>query len=468
MQAKDILNKRGYMLRLTTPIFFVYLLNMAVNLIDQIMVGNYSQTAVSAVGNANQISWVMTMFFSVLNVASIILITQFKGAGNGEKEKVLYVLTLLCNIVSSVVVGFVCITFGRQIFTGMNVQGEAVIADACSYLSITGGSIFFMAIMLTYSSFLKSNSIMTWPLVSTIIMNLFNILGNWVLIYGVGPFPELGTTGAAISTAGSRVVGAILLSIVFRVKIGKLQWKRLRPFPLAELRRMLKIGLPSAGENISYNIAQLVVMMFINTMGITQVNTKIYVNTVASFTYIFTFALAEATQVVEGYMIGDRKISEANRRVMRSLVIALCSSVTLSAMLFLFSDNILGLFMATSNDADIALLRGEILQLAHWVLMIDIVLELGRACNVVMVKALQTAGDVVFPVVSSIISSWCITVALSYVFGIVCDLGVIGVWLAFCCDECLRGSILVIRWKRGRWRKIDLIADVREQSPAAQ
>lgn len=462
MNAREILNRRGYMLRLTLPIFITYLLNMAVNTVDQMMVGNYSQTAVASIGNANQISSLLSMFFTVLNVASVILISQFKGAGDEKGTRSIYTLSVLCNMAASVLVAVVSLTLGQPIFRAMQVQDGAVLEGAVTYLKITGSTIIFQALVMAYTSFMKSNSMMTWPLVISIGVNAVNIIANWLLIYGVGPFPEMGVAGAAAATALSRAMGAICLTIIFRVKIGTLEWKLLRPFPWKKLGRMLRIGGPSAGETISYNISQLVVMVMINTMGLVSVNSKIYVQSVVVFSYLFSFALAEATMVVTGYLLGDKRHDEAHRRVMRSLLTAIIMAVGLSAVIWLLRDQVVGLFMATSTDADIEVLRREIMEMCGILLFIDIFLEFGRATNLVMVRALQAAGDVMFPVLANVVSSWIICVGLGYVLGIVLELGLPGIWLALMADEVLRGIVMIIRWKKGGWRKIDLISETAE------
>jgi len=464
MDAKQILSKKGYMLRLTLPIFLSYFMNMTVNTIDQMMVGNYSQAAVASIGNANQISSILTMFFSVLNLASVILISQFKGAGNTRKEKVIYVLALLCNVIVSLFIAVICLTLGRPIFTAMKVEQGAVLDGAVTYLSITGGTIIFQALVMAFTSFLKSNSMMTWPLVVTGIVNVVNILGNRLFIYGIGIFPEMGVAGAALATALSRGLGALLLGIVFRVKLGRLDWKLLRPFPFADLKYMIKIGGPSAGESISYNISQLVIMIMINTMGLVAVNSKIFVQSVVTFSYMLSFAIGEATMVVTGYMLGNKRHDDANRQVMRSLVTSICVTVSVSALLWLFSRQVISLFMAGSGDAEAMLLREDILALCKRIMLLEILLEVGRSISLVVIKSLQAAGDVNFPVIITITFSWAVAVLMSYILGVVCGLGLTGVWIAMTIDECTRGAIFIARWKKGGWRRLDLVSDASANS----
>lgn len=459
MQVDEVLNnQKNSMIRMTASIFFIDLFNILVNNVDQLMISHYSQTAVAAVGNANQISWVLMLLLTVLSNATVILVTQYKGAKSEELVKKTYAVALVSNIILGIVLGLVFIFFGRGIFAIMNVKDPEILNYAYEYIAITGGGTVFMALIMSYSAFFRSNAMMKEALIITIIVNVLNIIGNWLLIYGVGPFPELGVIGVAVSTVAARAIGTILLIIVFRKKIGRIEFKLLKPFPKEQLKKLLRIGVPSTGENFSYDAAQLVIMGFINAMGLVAVNSKIYVYLVVQAAYLFTSSLSEAMQVTEGYLLGAKRHDEANKRVMRSLALGIVVSAVLTTLIWVFSDQIIGLFLS-GTDPNIIELRAEILSLCKTILMIDIILESGRAINFIMVRALQTAGDIKFPVIMCIIFSWFFSVGCGYILGVALGYGLAGIWIGMMLDECLRGVVLSIRWKRGGWRKIDLVSE---------
>ena len=114
----------------------------------------------------------------------------------------------------------------------------------------------------------------------------------------------------------------------------------------------------------------------------------------------------------------------------------------------MFSDQIIGIF--PSADA-------EVLRIAKQLLLVEVFLEIGRAFNIIMVRALQTAGDVQYPVIMSIIFTWCLSVTMGYVLGMFFGLGIVGVWIATATDEILRGVVLIFRFKSGKWKKISLL-----------
>ena len=87
---------------------------------------------------------------------------------------------------------------------------------------------------------------------------------------------------------------------------------------------------------------------------------------------------------------------------------------------------------------------------------IEIALEIGRAINITLVRALQTSGDVIFPTMLAIIFCWLVAVLFSYIFGVSFKLGIIGVWIAMTLDELIRGLIFIIRLRLGKWKKRNL------------
>lgn len=455
MKPEQLLNSKFGMIKLTFSIFAVSFMVILVNNIDQLMLSHFSQTAVAAVGNANQVSWVLMLFFGILCMAAAILITQYKGAESVRQEQEVYAISLTVNTILSVAVGLVCVFGGHFILRCMNVTDPEIERYAYQYLSVTGGASFFTAAILTYGSFMRANALMRETMIVAAGINGLNVIGNWLLIYGVWIFPRLGVLGVSISTVFSRMIGFIVIAIVFRRRIGRIRFGLLRPFPFGQLRKLLSLGVPAAGESVSYDLSQLVIMGFVNTLGLVAVNTKIYVSLLAQAAYIFTNSLGEATQVAEGYLLGAKRHDEAYKRVMKTLRIGILCSLALTGLLFIFSDQVLSIFISGS---DAEAIRGDILSLGKKIFAVELCLEFGRAFNLVMVKALQTAGDTKYPAILCVITSWLLAVGAGYILSIPLGIGLIGIWIGMTLDECIRGLILLARWKRGKWRKLDLVS----------
>ena len=254
-QATVLRRRQPGILSLTWPIFIELLLQMLVGNADQVMVGHFDPNGVGAIGNANQITNLVLLVFSVISTASTILISRYLGAEDKRRVNETYTLSLLVNAIFGLAVGAILIALCGPIFTLMQVPAE-ILERSCLYLRIIGGGMVFQAVYLTFTAFFRSNQMMKESMIVAVVMNLLNIGGNAVLIGGAFGLPALGVAGAALSSDISRVVGVILIAVLFCRKFGPvLSLKLLRPFPTDQLRRLLRIGIPAGGESISYNLS---------------------------------------------------------------------------------------------------------------------------------------------------------------------------------------------------------------------
>ncbi len=447
MEGTMNINKKASLFMLTWPIFIELVLQILVNNVDQIMISRVSENAVAAIGNVNQIMNVLVITFSVVTMAATILVSQYLGSQRYNKVSEIYSVAVFSNLAFSIIISIFLFLFSDSIFALIKLPAELLV-DAKLYMNIIGGGIFLQGIFMTYAAIFRSNGLMKQGMYISALVNMINIVGNFILIYGMFGLPKLGIAGAAISSVASRLIGVMVIIYMFKKKIkGNVSLRYMFPFPKATFRRLMMIGLPAGGESISYNASQMVILTFVNMLGTNIVKVRSYVTILAWFTYMFASAVSQANQIRVGYLMGAGEEEEASKMVLDTLKPAVISSIIIAALLFLFSDSLIGIF--TSNK--------EILQLGKLVLFIDIFLEIGRAFNMVLVRGMQAAGDIKFPISIGILSMWIIATFLSYIFGIGLGWGIAGVWIAMMLDECIRAVIFYIRWKKGTWRNRALI-----------
>ena len=245
--------------------------------------------------------------------------------------------------------------------------------DGMDYMRIVGAFAFFQALSLTLSASLRSANKAVYPMLVTVVVNVLNIIGNYSLIFGRFGFPELGVEGAAISTAFSRGVSMVILFVIlFRKHIHRFPPAYFRPFPWVELKNLMKVGLPSAGEQLSYSSSQVVITYFINMLGVEALATRTYCVNIIMFAYLFSISMAQGGAICIGHLIGEKKPRAAflmGKYVMKKSVMI---TVILSCILALFGHVIFG--WLTSN--------AEIIKMGVTILVIDIVLEIGRPVNI--------------------------------------------------------------------------------------
>lgn len=422
--------------KMSVPIFFELLLQLLVGNIDQIMVSRYSQGSVAAINNGNQIMNIIIIVLNCMSVATTILITRAFGANDKKQAKVVSNVSVYLLAAFSVVVTLLIFIFSRSIFSALSIPDE-ILEETSKYTVIVAGFVIVQAVYMVVAAILRSYNFMKEITIVAIIMNGINIVGNAILIkfYGI--------IGAAISTDFSKLIGLVLIVIVLLKKTDMdLSFLKLKYFSRNMAKRLMVIAIPSGGEALSYQLSQMYILRFVNTFGIAVIASRGYCNMLANVAYVYSMAIAQATQILVGYLYGKNDYKSIGIRVRNSCIISIVVSVNVTILLLINSDFVVGLF----TDEQF------ILDLCHKILFVEIVLEIGRSINITMVKCLVATGDVNVPVIFCVFSAWIVAVGLSYVLGIRLGFGLIGIWCAMACDECLRGFAFVLRFLQGKWK----------------
>ena len=161
-----------------------------------------------------------------------------------------------------------------------------------------------------------------------------------------------------------------------------------------------------------------------------------------AFSVVFSNALAQATQIVTGHLVGAGREDAAYKRVLKTLRTCLPVAIGIATLNFLICPWTLKIFTPST----------EVVPYVQKVLLVGIFLEIGRTTNLVIIGSMKAAGDVLFPVLMGLISMWGCGIFVGYTFGVALNLGIAGVFMGTAADECLRGAIMFIRWLGGKWR----------------
>ncbi|MBR3895435.1 MAG: MATE family efflux transporter [Bacteroidaceae bacterium] len=426
---------------LSGPIFVETLLVMMLGAVDTFMLSRYSDNSVAAVGVDNQLMNLVFLLFEIVSLGTSILCSQYIGAGRRDKVIQVVGISLLFNTLFGLAISAVLIFMAEDLLMWMGLRPD-LMADGLPYMKIVGGFAFLQAISLSLSASLRSADKAKYPMYVSMVVNVLNIIGNYTLIFGKFGMPALGVEGAAISTSICRLVSVIILFVVLLKKhIPSFPKELFTPFPWGELKNLLKIGIPSAGEHISYSLSQIVITYFINIISNQALATRSYVTNIVMFTFIFAISIAQGGAILIGHLVGMKKIQAAytiGKRIMR---MGVAMSVSLSLLTAIFGKQILS--MLTSDP--------WIITTGASILWVEVLLEHGRALNFFGVNALRSTGDIYFPVNVGICVMWTVQVIGSYVLGISMGWGLVAMWAIFALDENIRGLIFVHRWNSFKW-----------------
>ena len=440
--AVDSNLKEFSIFKLALPIFMQMILSVCLGYVDTIMISRCSESAVGSIGNANQIIMLLTLTFAIVSSATGVVVAQYLGARQTEKMNQIYTVSIGFNAALGVFVCIFVVAFCRPLLRLIRVPSE-MFPDAVNYLHIVGCFLFCDAVLQIFSQIFNCHGKTSLGMFIMFGMNIFNIGGNYCFLYGPLKFLHLQVEGIAIATSVSKLLGTLACFILFKKIIhARISAAFLRPFPIDLLKKLIKLGVPSAGEQISYQVAQVVITSFVNSLGSVSVNTKIFCSTLTVFSLVYSNAMAGATSIVVGHAVGEGDYDFAYRRVLRSLCSAMVISIVIATLNYGLSPFTLNLF--TQNQ--------EIIEIGRRVMLVGVFLEIGRCVNLIVIRSERAAGDVLFPTLLGIGSMWVISVVGAYLFGVAFGFGLVGIWCAMAGDEIFRAVVVLLRWIKGGWQ----------------
>ncbi len=426
---------------LAWPIFVEQLLRLMLGYVSVFMLGHYSDEAVAATGVANQILAISVIFYGFLTVGVQIVVSQLIGAKRFRRVERVITNGLVVAFLIGVIMSLIFVVFGDSFLRMLGLSHELV-AVGSPFIRIIGGISVVIALYSSILPILRTHGYVRQAMLVPITVSVVNVVLNYLFLYGKLSFLGLGVTGVGIAVGIANVIGMLMSAWMLKKYIGYVfRWQKLQQCSRKMLGAILRYGLPSAGENLSYAGSQLVVTAIIAFLGTEALTTKVYASTISQFVALFAMSIGQASQIIIGRAVGAREIDAAYRQGVKSWRLGMLVALSISVVIYLFAVPIMQLF--TGNQ--------EIIALTKRLFLFSILLELGRATNIIIISSLNATGDVRFPFICGIIVMWIVSLPFSYLLGVSAGLGLVGVWLAYIIDEGLRAVLMFRRWRSRVW-----------------
>lgn len=440
----DLETPQRSLLSLTWPIFIDLSLHFATLIINTIMVGMVSVKAVAELTIGNQVFDLALIIFNFFNIGVCVVCAQALGANNKRLARRVIHVGLGVNLIIGTIVSASIFFLSGFIVDIMNVPPE-IAESSHNYLKILSLSFLPLSLCLVSSAILRAFSCTRDAMYVSLMVNVITICGNSCFLFGYLGVPQLGVEGVAISTVFSRAVA----SIVFIPLIIKRTKTHIIPRFMFVFRKkviysILNIGLPGAGENLSWHTQNMFLTGVVASMGAMQLATHGIYFQVVQVLMLFSASVGMGTELLVAHYTGALKLDLANKQLIRSVKIGEVATILLTFSLPLGTGAFLiGLF--TDNP--------EVLLLATPIFMISVFQEPGRILNVIIINSLRATGDTKFPVIMAVISMWGISVPLGCFLSLYMGLGLTGIWIGYAVDEWVRGIAMVLRWRSKAWHK---------------
>ncbi len=431
------------MVGIALPVVFQGLLNNSLSFVDTLMIGQLGEASIAAVALANQMFFLISLlYFGVCSGAAIFL-SQFWGANNRTSIQKVLGLSLLVAGIAALAMAATSLLFPRQIMH-IFTDDATVVLRGSQYLRVVAISYVFSAVSQILATALRVTGHAKTPLKVALFSLSFNAVGNYFLIFGIGPFPAWGVAGAALSTALSRLLEVIILTIIVYkrhpvIAIRSLDAFRLdRPF----LAHVVPTSLPVIFNEIFWSLGMVAYKIAYAKMGIAAIAAINVTEAIGNLFFVALMGVSNATLIMIGIKIGEGEIEAAHRYARRFILTAIGIGLAMGAFEALFAPSFTRLF----NISD------TVRSLAITCLYVHASLMTVRSINIVIIVGiLRSGGDTKYSMFAELFGVWAVGVPLAFLGSAVLKLTITSLYLLLGMEEVTKMFIGLARVKGKKW-----------------
>lgn len=439
-ETKPLFSQKD-LLRLVWPLLVEQFLAVTVGMADTMMVSRCGEAAISGVSLVDMINNLIIVIFSALATGGAVVVSQYLGAREHKKADASAGQLILLSAILGLGVGALCFLAARpMISTCYGAIEEDVLDAGVLYLKVVALSYPFLALYNAGAALFRSMGNSKISMQISVLMNIINIVGNAVCIFGL----KMGVDGVAWPSVVSRVIAAVLILCRCYQKGHALNVTRTFRLDTGMAKRILGIGIPSAFENSLFEAGRIVVVSMISTFGTVQIAANAVANNLDGMGCIPGKAISLAMITVVGRCIGAGAPEQAVRYTKKLVGWAYLVMGLFNGAILLFIRPLVGIYELSGETMELAI----ILVCIHASFAI-----LLWPVSFVLPNALRAANDVRFTMVVSIASMACWRIGFSYIIGVKMGLGAIGVWVAMVVDWVCRTTCFVLRFRSGVWKQ---------------
>ncbi len=424
------------------PLVIEQLLAVFVGMADSIMVANVGEAAVSGVSLVDNIMILIINIFAALATGGAVVAGQYIGRKD-EKSACKAATQLVWFVCLSAVAIMILVYLGKDIILNQvfghitaEVKGHADI-----YLLIVTASIPFIALYNGGAAIFRAMGNSQVSMRVSLLMNAINVTGNAILVFGL----RIGTAGVAIPTLISRMVAAIVITVLLcnQTRILHIERTLKIRFDGRMIRKILAIGVPNGLENSMFQLGKILVLSLVSTFGTYAIAANAVSNAIALFQILPGMAISLAITTVISQCVGANDYEQVHYYLKKLLAIIYVAMVGTVALIFLALPLILKAYNLSDQTAAAAT------NIIHFHgISAMIIWPLSFA----LPAAYRAAGDAKACMYTSIVSMWIFRIGFSYLVGKYMGLGVFGVWVAMVIDWVVRAICFIIRYFNGKWK----------------
>lgn len=427
--------------KLIIPLVFEQLLTILVGMIDVVMIAVVGEAAVSGVSLVDTVNVLIINVTAALATGGAVVAGHFLGQKDPENASRSAWQLLLFATLLSLIITVLLLCFHKPLLSLMFGKVEKEVMDsAVTYLIITAISICPLAIYNSCAALFRAMNDSGTTMMIAIIMNLINLLGNAVLIYGA----KIGVAGAAIATTLSRIVAAVIIMILMfhPKKIINFCGQITIRLNFGLIKKILYIGIPNGLENSLFQLGKILLLSLISTLGTYAIAANAVCNTLASFNVLPGQAINLALLSVASLCVGAGDYGQTRYYTKKLMRIATLFTAMLSIVIVLFAPMIMKMYQLSPKTTELAV------SVIRWHAVMAVFLWMP---SFTLPNTLRAAGDVVWTMIIAIASMWIFRIGCAYLIARYTNLGLLGVWMAMTVDWLFRAICYEVRYHGHKW-----------------
>lgn len=426
---------------LLIPLAVDQLLNSFMGTVDTLVVSNLGSAAISAVSLVDSINILIVQAFFALATGGTVVCSHYLGCRREEHAKEAARQLVFITFMMSLVIGALCIAFNGQILSLIFGEVEdAVMENAKQYFFFSAISYPFIALYDDGSSILRAQENSRLPMLISVASNLVNLVLNLLFVWGLG----FGVAGSACATLLARIFAMAVVMYKLRnprLTVSLTQYHSIRP-DWGEIRRILRIGIPSGVENSMFQFGKLAIQSTVSLMGTAAIAAQGMTNIIENLNGILAIGVGIGLMTVVGETLGAGRKEEAVYYVKKLCVISEVVIIVSCLVMFALVHPITYFGGMEPESARMCI---------HMVTWITIVKPVVWVMSFIPAYGFRAAGDVKFTMTVSVISMWFCRVTLAIVLARVFGMGPMAVWIGMFTDWTVRGVIYTVRFRSRRW-----------------
>ncbi|MBQ2691900.1 MAG: MATE family efflux transporter [Clostridia bacterium] len=429
--------------KLIVPIIIEQVLVMMVGMVGTMMVSYSGEAAMSGVSLSEMINGIFQYVFSALAAGGTIVVSQYIGSRDMNKaQKSSNQLVMVATLIALIFMGGVLIG-NRPLLSLLFGRIEADVMDAAlTYLIITAFSYPFVAAYNAFSALFRAMGHSKINMKVSLMMNIINVLCNYIGVFRMGG----GAEAVGISVLISRVFAAAVLFVLLLNKKYEISLspKNIFTWDMDLIKRILGIAIPNGVETGAFQVSRVALTSIIATFGTAQIAANGVAVSLDNFNSIVNSSISLAIPTVIGQCMGARDHEAATYYAKKLLLIAQIGSVFLCTGVFLSLPFVLDLYELSAD--------------ARWYVHTLVAMHclwtiLFGTSSGPMPSVLRAAGDVKFTMFWAIAGLAIGRVGGSYLFAIIFDMGIIGMWMAMPPHWLFNSISSYLRFRSGKWKE---------------